>query len=1151
MRNHHSRAAAAASVAAAAALALAAGLTTPAAAAPASTPRSLAGPSAPYEQSAPSVPSARSAEPGGAGARSAPSTRVTLITGDRVLLDADAEPVGLERAPGREHIPVSLRRENGHTSVLPYDAQALIRAGTLDPRLFDVTELGRPEYRARGDGRLQLIVGYEGGSAPAARSALRAADGPEVTRTYPTLGAEAVSAAPGAAAALWEALTDPGRGTGRRAAAPGIATVWLDAVRTATLDKSTRQIGADKAWAAGYDGAGVKIAVLDTGVDATHADLAGQVVAEQNFSRAADAQDHFGHGTHVASIAAGTGARSGGAFKGVAPGAKLLNGTVLDDRGSGDDSGILAGIEWAVAQSADIVNLSLGAPDTAQTDPLEAAVNKLSAETGVLFAVAAGNRGRRGPGTVDSPGSANAALTVGAVDDADLLAPFSSTGPRVGDGGVKPDVTAPGVDITAAAAPGSVIERENGQDPAGYLTISGTSMATPHVAGAAALLKQQHPAWKGAELKGALTASAGGTAYTPYQQGTGRIAVDGALGQSVVAQEGALTYDTQRWPHADDTPQSRKITYRNLGGSPVTLDLAVAGTGPDGKPAAEGFFTLGARRLTVPAGGTAETTLTVDTRLGGTVDGTYSAYATATATGGGGAAGGQSVRTAAVAERETESYDLTLRHIGRDGKPTKDYGTTVQGTTGGAASRRFEAYDASGTVTLRVPKGGYLLDASVVVDPADSTKGADWIVQPRLDIAGDTTVTLDARTTRPVDVTVPSTSAVAQFVMPTYTLREGGKEYGFGFWLDSLTGFRTRHLGPRTEAGALSQQWDVHWQDGTSAEYHAVLGGPVRSLATGYTRHLKARDLAALEVGQGASAPGKEGSLTAIGSLPDSRGGSSMSVRRPLPTTSTVYVSTVDKVTWDLSFVQSAGRDGNGFPLEEATYSAESGRVFTGSRTYRERFNTAVFGPRTDSAFGVVRDGNAITGSVPLLADGSNHAGGIHAATGSTVLYRDGAVAGRSESPLASSGPFAVPAGEAAYKLTTTAQVRPELSGTSSKTTATWWFRSKETAGPAPLPVSVVRFDARPALDGTLPAGRTATFPVTVQGPAAPAPAPGSLRAQVSYDEGYTWQPLHVKDGKVSVKTPAKGGTVSLRGTVADREGNKAEVTVIRAYLAG
>lgn len=1114
MRNHHSRAGAAASVAAAAALALAAGLTTPAAAAPGTVSSGV-----------------RSA--------TAPTTRITLVTGDRVVLAADGRPVSLERAEGRAHIPFSVRTENGRTSVVPYDAQPLIRAGKLDPQLFDITELSRPEYRTGPSTRLQLIIGYEG-PAPAARSALRAAAGVEVTRSYPTLDAEAVSAAPGEAAALWEALTDPGRAAGGRSAAPGIATVWLDAVHTATLDKSTRQIGADKAWAAGYDGTGVKIAVLDTGIDATHADLAGQVVAEQNFSAAADAVDRAGHGTHVASTAAGTGARSAGTFKGVAPGAKLLNGKVLDDRGNGRTAGILAGMEWAVAQGADIVNLSLGRPDTPQTDPLEAAVDRLSA-TGVLFTVSAGNSGRRGPGSVGSPGSADAALTVGAVDDADALAPFSSTGPRLVDGAVKPDVTAPGVDITAAAAPGSLLVRENGESPAGHLTLSGTSMAAPHAAGAAALLKQRHPEWKGAELKGALTGSAEGGAYTPYQQGTGRIAVGAALGQSVVAQEPSLAFGTQRWPHGDDTPQTRTITYRNLAAAPVTLDLAVTAAGPDGKPAPEGFFTLRDRRLTVPAGGTAQTSLTVDTRLGGTADGIYSAYTTARAE-------GQSVRTGAVVEREVESYDLTLRHTGRDGLPTADHSTTVQGVRDGAPARRFVAYDPSGTATLRVPKGGYLLDSVITADPLDATRGADWIAQPRLDVTADTTVDLDARTTRPVDITVPSKTATAGFVAPSYTLREAGAEYAFGFWLDSLTGFRSRQLGPAPAAATLRQQWDVHWTDGPDAEYHAVLGGPVAELATGYARHLKSRDLAALKIGTGASAPGKDGLLTAGGNLPGSLGSTTVSTPRPLPTTTSVYVTTGDGVTWDIGFTQISRREGEGLPVEESAYVAQSGRTFTGGRTYRERFAAPVLAPRVDAGHGVLRDGAALSGTVPLLADGANHAGGFHDATGSTVLRRDGAEVGRSDAPLDRSEPFTVPAGDAAYELTTTTRLRPELSGTSTEVAATWWFRSKETAGPTALPVSVVRFDARTGLDGTLPAGRTATFPVTVQGPAAAHPR--SLRAEVSYDEGRTWRPLRIRDGEVSVRTPAAGGTVSLRGTVTDRSGNRSEVTVLRAYLA-
>ncbi|MEV8537180.1 S8 family serine peptidase [Streptomyces sp. NPDC051211] len=1125
MRSHRNRRTGAAALAATAAIALAAGLTTPSAAASASAPK-------PQPFAAKQL-------------RQQPAqglTHLTLITGDRVTVDAKGRPVGFQPAPGREKIPVSVQRQNGRTSILPFDAQRLIQAGRLDPRLFDLTELSRPEYRkTRGD-RLQLIVRYEGGAAPSAKAGLRAAGGTEVRRTYPSLGAEAVSATPARAAALWEALTDAQAGTGRRAAA-GIATVWLDGIRTANLDKSTRQIGADKAWAAGYDGTGVKIAVLDTGVDATHPDLSGQVVAAQNFTGAPDDKDRLGHGTHVASIAAGTGAKSGGKFKGVAPGAKVLNGKVLDDSGSGDDSGILAGMEWAVAQGAQVVNLSLGGPDGPELDPLEAAVNKLSADKGVLFAISAGNSGPSN-GTVGSPGSAQAALTVGAVDDADALADFSSTGPRVGDGAIKPDVTAPGVNTTAAAAPGSVIEREVGQKPEGYLTISGTSMAAPHAAGAAALLKQQHPEWTGTELKGALTASTKPGAYSAFQQGSGRIAVDRAMRQSVIAEQVSLAFTGQPWPHHDDTPETKKLTYRNLGTAPVTLDVSVTATGPDGKPAPAGFLTAGASKLTVPAGGTASVDLTVNTRLGGQVDGTYTAYAVA-------AGGGQTVRTAVAADREVESYNLTLKHLGRDGKPTANYGSTLLGTSGNAVGKRFQDYDTSGTVTVRVPKGGYVLNTDLVVDLDDWTKGIDWIAQPALDITGNTTVTLDARTAKPVDITVPSRTAAMQFAMATYDVRAGNASYGFGWWLDSYTALRTRHLGPNAAPGTLLQQFDGHWQDGTTDEYHAALGGPVTRLATGYSRHLKAADLATVAVEQGSSVAGKEGGVTALGWLPDPTGASAITIPRKLPTTAKLHLSALDGAKWELGFTQIGGRDENGWPIDESTYSFDRPRAYQGGKSYRERFNAGVFGPRVDSAegLGVYREGDNLFGSLPLLADGAGHNGASFLAKGSTVLYRNGVVVGTRDTELRDSDAFeALPAGEASYKLVTKTTQPGTVSRTSAKVTATWWFRSKHTAELTQLPASVVRFTPALSLTGTSPAGRTVQIPVTVQGPAAGSGLK-SLTVQVSYDDGYTWQTLPVHAGKVSVKNPAKGGHVSLRGTTVDTSGNKSEIAITRAYV--
>ena len=176
------------------------------------------------------------------------------------------------------------------------------------------------------------------------RADVRDAGDTEVRRTLKTLNADAVLTPRDDAAELWKAVTDADGTT-----ATGIANLWLDGVRTVRLDTSVARIGAPKAWKAGFDGKGVTIAVLDTGIDTTHPDLKGRVRAAKNFSASPDTTDKYGHGTHVASIAAGTGAKSKGRYRGVAPGAELLNGKVLSDEGYGDDSGIIAGMAWVMS----------------------------------------------------------------------------------------------------------------------------------------------------------------------------------------------------------------------------------------------------------------------------------------------------------------------------------------------------------------------------------------------------------------------------------------------------------------------------------------------------------------------------------------------------------------------------------------------------------------------------------------------------------------------------------------------------------------------------------------------------------------------------------------------------------------------------------
>ncbi|WSF66399.1 S8 family peptidase [Streptomyces sp. NBC_01352] len=1091
----------AATVATAAAVALAAGMTSPASAKP--------------EQR----------ETGAAQLSS--HHRITLITGDRVSVDSKGRVVGLERAKGREHIPVQIRKVDGHTLVIPADAARLVSAGKLDQRLFDITELNKSATRTSQKNGLKVIVGYKGAAA-ATKADVR--DAGTLRQSLKSLNADAVQTPHEDTPDLWDAVTNGDK------TASGVAHVWLDGVRKATLDKSVPQIGAPKAWAAGYNGKGVKIAVLDTGVDATHPDLKNQVVAAKNFTPAADATDKVGHGTHVASIAAGTGAKSGGKLKGVAPGAAILNGKVLDDTGSGDDSGILAGMEWAAEQGAQVVNLSLGGMDTPEEDPLEAAVNKLSAEKGILFAIAAGNSG---PESVGSPGSADAALTVGAVDDTDKLASFSSTGPRLGDGAIKPDVTAPGVDITAASAKGSQIEQEVGEKPAGYLSISGTSMATPHVAGAAAILKQQHPDWTYAELKGALTASTKGGKYTPFQQGSGRIQVDKAIKQTVIAEPVSVSFGTQQWPHTDDTPETKKLTYRNLGTKDVTLTLSATATNPKGAAAPAGFFKLGATKVTVPAnGGTASVDVTVNTKLGGTLDGAYSAYVTATG-------GGQSVRTAAAVNREVQSYDVTIKHIGRDGQPTDDYNSVLLGYSGLGNGRDYQIPTAaSGTTTMRVPKGTYLLDAWIVKDFVNLEGGLDWLVQPKLNVTKDTSVTIDARKTKAADITVPDAQAKPTAAMSSYFYEAAG--IGIGFGLESFADLRMAHLGG--EVTGLSQTWNGQWTKGANAEYDVATTAKVKKIQGDKVRHFKASELATVKNNLGAGASGKSGGLVTWGMLPEDFV-LGFPVEQKLPGARTLYLSTSDKIQWTFDFEQYSGKDADGFPIVDAFYTLGDPQTFKAGKKYTKTFNTAVFGPHLNADYGLFREGNNMYGLLPLFADGAGHAGSSDFTSVATSLYRNGTKVGTNADPLFGEGVFKVPSGDAEYKLTTSVKRSVKVAAASTRIDASWTFRSKKPTGEdaVKLPASMVRFNAKTGLDNKVEAGKTVSIPVTVEG-AAKGSNLKSLSVYVSYDYGQTWKKVTVKNGKITAKNPAKGKAISFHAKIADKKGNKSTISIYNAY---
>ena len=226
-------------------------------------------------------------------------------------------------------------------------------------------------------------------------------------------------------------------------------------------------------------GEGIKIAVLDTGLDVDHPDFAGRTVTTQSFVTGEVADDGHGHGTHTAGTAAGPAKPGQGRRYGVAPDAEIFAGKVLSNAGSGADAGILAGIEWAITNGCRVISMSLGS-DVREPSATYEAVGRRALDAGTLIVAAAGNNANRpggNKGFVGIPANSVSIMAVGALDSDLELGDFSA-GSGTPDGAAV-DIAAPGVDVYSSW----VLPRR-------YNTISGTSMATPHVAGLAALWSQ-------------------------------------------------------------------------------------------------------------------------------------------------------------------------------------------------------------------------------------------------------------------------------------------------------------------------------------------------------------------------------------------------------------------------------------------------------------------------------------------------------------------------------------------------------------------------------------------------------------------------------------------------------------------------------------
>lgn len=568
------------------------------------------------------------AEPENATATSEDIT-VTLVTGDQVVIaGGDVDRAYVEPAEGREDISFQVTSAGDRLEVVPSDAGPSLASRTLDGRLFDVSFLIECGYDDANADTIPLIVSAPGESqaaaeepeTPAAAGAALASAGVTSTRELPAVGGTAVEVNKDRAAGFWSELA-----AGEPGPLSGIGRIWLDGAGRTSLDDSTSQVGAPSAWDAGLTGEDVTIAILDSGIDESHPDLAGRIAAAENFTEEA-AGDSSGHGTLVASAAAGTGAASDGVYRGMAPDATLLDGKVTNAEGMFRESAVIEGMQWAADQGAQIANLSLGAavrPDLIP-HPFEEAADTLTEQAGVLFVAAAGNAGLA-DGTVESPASAESALGVGAVDSNSAIWEQSSPGPRAGTAAVKPDIMAPGVEVTGARASDGYIGVPVDDS---YIRDSGTSISSPIVAGAAALLLEANPDSTPGDLMSTLMASADPRAGVPaYEQGAGLLDMAAAVNQTITTEPASVDFGVREWPHDDAEPVERTVTYTNTGDEDIALDLSVTAFGPNGE-APEGMFTLADTNLTVPASGTSETTLAADTSLGGP-DGRYSGQLTA------------------------------------------------------------------------------------------------------------------------------------------------------------------------------------------------------------------------------------------------------------------------------------------------------------------------------------------------------------------------------------------------------------------------------------------------------------------------------------------------------------------------------------------
>jgi hypothetical protein len=640
-----------------------------------------------------------------------------------------------------------------------------------------------------------------------------------------------------------------------------------------------------------------------------------------------------------------------------------------------------------------------------------------------------------------------------------------------------------------------------------------------------------------------------------FDQGAGRVDLTRAIKQTVVVESGSVSFGRALWPHTDDKPIARTVTYRNTGYAPVTLSLKAQGSGPTGKAAPAGFFKLAASTLTVPAGGTARTTLTANTRVKA-VDGVYSGYLTATAP-------GVQVQTPFAVNREVESYNVKLVHTNRDGTKAKDYVTVL---TNLASFTSYDVFGAAPTTTLRLPKGNYGLFTWISTGFETQENTTDdtttMLVQPKLTVGRSSTVKLDARLGRPLKVTVPKKDAAPTLIATGAEWTGKDAAVSAAAIADRFEGQFSAQIGPKAKVKGFTgsvivslARLDAAGSAAKSPYLYDLAYYRTGSFYTGFTRAVRAKELATLSATYRSQGGGVQGLKGNSARVPGVGGGFSVMTPFDLPLRRTEYVNAEKGVTWDSYFEELVPPVDDEHGPEFVAGAYQPATAYRPGRTYRQDWNRAVFGPSVRGATyagdWLTRWDNTIAGGVPLFSDGAGHVGWSRTTSARVALYRNGRLVGESPEQF---GEFAVPAAAASYRFETSAE-RGAPSTLSTRVQATWTFKSARVTGTKPkrLPLSSVRFSPPVDLRNTATAGRTVEIGVGIDRQAgSTATRNKSLTVEVSYDDGRTWKRVTVRgsgDARTAVVAhPATAGFVSLRATAADTAGNTVKQTVIRAY---